>query len=317
MKRSYSLLVLLILLVFAWSSSFAANEIFRVLAAKGETMVQRDGKGSWSKLITGNQLFGKDNIKINNGAYLGLVHSKGRTLELKKAGTYSASELAKEIVNKNTKVSEKLANYVMSQVGASKDIIGDNDYRKNMSTTGAVERSIQTDALNQGSKIYANCPKRISVIGTEVNFSWSKAKDGNEYEYILTDRFDRPEFTKIIKDTIITINAKELKLNKDEYYFWKVRLTSNPDIKSDEICFSFLSDKKSNSIKDTVRLLKEDVGDDNAPAKVLLAGFYEQNYLIKEADKAYNEAIKLAPDVEEYQNMYKEFLMRTNYFSLK
>ena len=35
------------------------------------------------------------------------------------------------------------------------------------------------------------------------------------------------------------------------------------------------------------------------------------------AVKAYNEAIKLAPDVEEYQNMYKEFLMRTNYFSLK
>jgi hypothetical protein len=308
-------LVSLLLLIVSWSSIVAKSEEFRVLAAKGETLVQRDGKGSWNKLNTGNQLFANDNIKISNNAYLGLVHTKGRTMELKKAGTYSAGILAKELSSKKTKVSEQLANYLMKEV-ANKE--SDGNYKKNMGTPGAVERGMETDASGQKIKLIANCPRRLSIMGNTVNFSWSKATGKDVvYEFIITDRFDRQEFSTKLKENTFSVDAEALKLSKDVYYFWKVKVSSNEEIRSDEICFSFLSAQRAASIKETVALLKEDIGEENAPAKIILAKFYETNYLPNEADKAYQDAIKLMPDIDEYQGMYKEFLLRTNYYTSK
>jgi cytochrome c-type biogenesis protein CcmH/NrfG len=41
-----------------------------------------------------------------------------------------------------------------------------------------------------------------------------------------------------------------------------------------------------------------------------LAGFYEENKLFIDAITAYEQAIKLAPDVPTYQEAYEEFLLR-------
>jgi cytochrome c-type biogenesis protein CcmH/NrfG len=41
-----------------------------------------------------------------------------------------------------------------------------------------------------------------------------------------------------------------------------------------------------------------------------MAGFYEENKLFVDAIGAYEEAIKLAPDVPTYKEAYEEYLLR-------
>jgi hypothetical protein len=41
-----------------------------------------------------------------------------------------------------------------------------------------------------------------------------------------------------------------------------------------------------------------------------LAGAFEQNKLLIDAITAYQDAIKLAPDVDSYKELYKDFLIR-------
>jgi cytochrome c-type biogenesis protein CcmH/NrfG len=44
-----------------------------------------------------------------------------------------------------------------------------------------------------------------------------------------------------------------------------------------------------------------------------MAGYYEENLLIMDALTAYQQAIKLAPDVSVYSESYTEFLKRLGF----
>jgi hypothetical protein len=53
-----------------------------------------------------------------------------------------------------------------------------------------------------------------------------------------------------------------------------------------------------------------DIAEQTALNKFILAGFYEENNLFIDAISAYEEAVKLAPDVPSYREAYDEFLLR-------
>ncbi|MCA6432246.1 MAG: hypothetical protein IM574_01445 [Cytophagales bacterium] len=53
-----------------------------------------------------------------------------------------------------------------------------------------------------------------------------------------------------------------------------------------------------------------DMKEETALNKFILAGFYEENKLFIDAITAYEQAIKLAPDVPTYREAYEEFLLR-------
>jgi hypothetical protein len=60
-------------------------------------------------------------------------------------------------------------------------------------------------------------------------------------------------------------------------------------------------------------LLSEFIGEmseETALNKFIMAGFYEDNQLFIDAITAYEEAIKMAPDVDTYKEAYEEFLLR-------
>jgi cytochrome c-type biogenesis protein CcmH/NrfG len=54
----------------------------------------------------------------------------------------------------------------------------------------------------------------------------------------------------------------------------------------------------------------EDIQQETALNKFIMAGFYEENKLFVDAIGAYEEAIKLAPDVPTYKEAYEEYLLR-------
>jgi hypothetical protein len=71
-----------------------------------------------------------------------------------------------------------------------------------------------------------------------------------------------------------------------------------------------LSTADKERIKVQLNEISGQTDDASALNKLILAGFYEQNKLLIDASTAYLEAIRLAPEVPDYQEAYENFLLR-------
>ena len=323
MKHNRIMMFLLTAAFIMTSVINAFSYEFKVMAVKGKVQAIKDGKTE--DLKAGASLSKNDKLKLNDvKSYLSLVHSSGKTIELKNQGNYNVSELSSKVAAMKNSVSQRFANYVIDEISSSKDLLAKGNVKENMGTTGATERGVvhfntkkmkddNQPFVQKDSYIKINTPRKVNYMTQDIAFNWNKATKGKEYEFQISDRFDKPVFTKTLTDTSISVNAASLSLDKDVYYFWKVSLKSDNKIKSGDACFLVLSDKKIASIRDTVKLINEEIGaEKNATASIVLAKFYEQNYIIDEAIKSYRAALDQAPDVPEYQNLYKRFLNRIN-----
>jgi len=313
MKKLRISLISCLLAIALTGSLIAQNYEFKVMAAKGKPTVQKENSKSWDDIKLGTQLSGKDKIKLAGNSYISLIHKSGKTIELKKAGTFSIAELGKEVSANKSNVSKRFADYFLDEISSSEDLLASGEHRDKMKVTGSVERSMNTQPFINKNALQLNSPRKVNFLSNVFTFRWHEFETAKDYEFVLSDRFDKPVYSKTISGTSVTLNADELKLEKDTYYFWSVKAKGNDKNKSDDACFLILSDDKVKAIKDTVDIIKKEVGDENTPsAKIILAAYYEQNHIVDEAIKAYKDAATLAPDVEIYTKLYKRFLSRIN-----
>ena len=92
-KSAFILSILMVSAILGMSQGYT----FKVLASKGVTQV--DNGSGWTVLKTGTKLNKDSKVKIANGSYVGLMHSSGKTMELKSAGTYSVENLSGKLNN--------------------------------------------------------------------------------------------------------------------------------------------------------------------------------------------------------------------------
>jgi hypothetical protein len=297
------------LLVLALTASLMAQGYeFKVMASKGKSEVQKENSTNWADLKVGTQLGSKDKIKLTANTYLSLIHKSGKTIELKNAGTYSVAELSTGLSSNQANVSKRFSDYLMAELSSSEDLMSSKKGDKK--TTGSVERSMNTQPFVDRNALQLNSPRKINLLSNVFTFRWNEFENAKEYEFTLTDRFDKPVFTKTVIGNSFTLNADEMKLDKDTYYFWRVKAKGNDKSKSDDACFLVLSNEKVKAIKDTVETIRKEVGDDNATSKMILAAYYEQNFLVEEALKSFKEAVAMAPEIDQYKNLYKRFLQK-------
>ena len=74
-------------LILMTSTVFAQSYTFRVIANKGDNQVKKAGAASATALKTGSTLNSGDELIVSEGAYIGLMHSSGKTTEVRSAGT--------------------------------------------------------------------------------------------------------------------------------------------------------------------------------------------------------------------------------------
>lgn len=309
MKKSLLLIAVFTMLA---TSLFAAQYEFRVIAVKGNAQYYT-GKGSWKQLHTGTKIFNDYKIKLDKKSYLGMLHKTGKTLELKEKGKWTTKELATKLNKNSSNVAGKLTNYIVDQLGEEGDT--EFNYREGMETTGAVERSLNFgSAGNAAAFVQLKSPRKINFTTSSANFVWQKVKDENEYVFTITDRFDRIVHTKIIAGNSYLINANELKLKQNEYYFWHVACNNDRTIKSPDCAFSFLSHSSVDKINHEFEQLKAELRDENSALNQIVFGnFFEKNYLMDQALKHYKKAVELEPGVAKYQSIYTNFLKRGNF----
>jgi cytochrome c-type biogenesis protein CcmH/NrfG len=71
-----------------------------------------------------------------------------------------------------------------------------------------------------------------------------------------------------------------------------------------------MTQPQKDKIKISLGEIQNNVSEQTALNKLLLAGFYEEHHLYIDAVAAYEDAIRLAPDVAFYKESYDDFLIR-------
>ncbi len=311
MKNLRFLTVSVLMLALMTFSAFSKKDVFSVLAVKGNVQYKTDG--AWSKVMTGGNLPLSAVVKLESGSYLGLVFSNGNTAELKKAGEYSLKDIQGKLKDGKGELSSKLADYVMNEISSSKDLLSSENYRNNMETLGSVERAVEMDVLAKRQRIPVKSPFKSDIISGKITLTWMNTPGVDEYKLQITDLFNTV-FTETTADTNFVLNASSANLDRGVYYFWTVSSEKNPEIKSEETCIRFLSDKEAEEINGKLQDLLADVDENSALGKIITAAFYEQNNLIFDAKEQYKDAVAMAPDVDEYLFLYMRFLKRTKMY---
>ena len=291
MKKHF-ILPLVILLV--GSQVFSQGYTFKVLANRGENKIKT---GSETKpLKTGASLKSDDELIVSSNAYLGLVHSSGKTMELKEAGNHKVSELAQRVSQGGSSVASKYADFVLSKMSA--------EGKKNrLSATGAVHRGPE-------DPISVFLPSISEIYGDRALIQWDSSQVANAYKVTIRNMFDDTLMEIKTNENGIEVDMTDEKLAKENVLLIEVSDGNDPTRKTESKAIRRLSEDKTTQVKDQLDALMEGVEEVTALNKFILAGFFEENNLLADALTAYQEAINMAPEVDTFKEAYEEFLYR-------
>jgi hypothetical protein len=282
---------------FASSSFvFAQEYAFKVLANKGTNEV-KTGE-SWQPLRTGASLRSADEVKLSDNAYIGLVHASGKPMELKKAGSYKISELETK-VGSGSSVLNKYTDFILSSNSA--------EAKKNrLSATGAVHRATETAAI----KLLLPENQHSGIYNTTAVINWDGAKVAGPYVVTLRNMFDDELARVETPETSIRVDLNDPKFASENAVLVEVASKADAKLASKQHLIKKLTPADNEKIRKSLAEINGEVQEQTALNKLILAGFYEENNLFIDAISAYEEAIKLAPDVPSYKEAYEEFLLR-------
>ncbi len=287
---------LLAFVVLAWFASIATyaqkDYTFKVLVNKGKNEVKAaDG---WQLVKVGASLKDTDELKLVENAYLGLVHSSGKPLEVKQAGKYKVDALAKQ-VSGGTSVLNKYTDFILSS---------NTTKRNSLTATGAVHRGPEIIEL------YLPKAEHAIIFNNDIIVNWDAAKIPGPYlvsfSSLYGDKLDEIE----TKESRVNVNLNGPNFINEDNILVVVKSKSDPNKISEVYTLKKLSKADKTRIKNSLNEISTSLADKTAMDQYILAGFYEENHLIIDAITAYLEAIKLAPDVPSFQEDYNTFLIR-------
>lgn len=303
MKRLNTSIVFLMLSLMM-SQVRGQDFAFRVLASKGDNQLKaRETEDVWRPLKTGEKLKAGDEIKAAEDTYLGLVHHSGKTLEIKQAGHYTASQLVDLIKKGESTVLGKYANFLMTKMSEEEqDVV--KDYRRYQNATGAVKR-----AMSSATALKVLMPQTTTVLGPMVTIRWIEADLPEKPAYIVTlkDKFSKTIKTLKTKEPFITIGLEESVMANQDLIIFEVLVAGKKRYSSEEYGIKKLDVKGGEDLKEELAAINEG-NVQSAMGYLLKATFFEENELLLDAITAYEKAIDLEPEVAEFKVLYSRFI---------
>ncbi|HEY9007009.1 MAG TPA: hypothetical protein VIM75_12805 [Ohtaekwangia sp.] len=286
-------LALVVCILITFTQVVTAQEVaFKVLVNKGKNEVKSGA--NWQTIKVGSSLKAVDELKVAENSYVGLVHVSGKPLEVKQAGKYKVSDLAAK-VSGGSSVLNKYADFILSS----------NTQKGNsMQATGAVHR---------GSIIPLYLPiatQNPAIYNDEIIINWDAEKIPGPYIVKFKSLFDEELAKKQTNENSISINLADADFANEDNILVTVESKADPNKVSEVYTLKRLSKADKARIKNLLNEIAAQTEEETALNKLVLAGFYEQNSLLIDAITAYQEAIKLAPDVPTFKDAYNDFLIR-------
>lgn len=298
MKKGRSLLVVGAF-IMSFSTVFGQGDYaFKVLANKGTNEIKSGD--TWMAVKTGASLKKEDEIKLAENSYIGLVSVSGKPLELKASGSYKVVDLLSKVQSGSTSVVNKYTDFILSSNSA--------EAKKNrLSATGAVHRG----APEQTLVVYlSENTTKTNVLNNIVIISWEKAN--GPYVVTLKNMFEEDLQVIETPETSVEIDLASAKLAPEHTIIVELKSKADHKVKSTPHIIKKLAPAQADAIRKELAQVNSDVSEETALNKFILAGFYEEHNLYIDAMTAYEQAIKMAPDVPSYKEAYDEFLLRNN-----
>lgn len=295
------LLTFILLSAFLGAGTSAQDELFTVIACSGKVFLSGSDTSRWTLLSTGGKVLKGNRIKTGNNCYLGLCHINGRTLEILKAGLFSADELSENLKAENNSVTKKLTDFLVNEIVVK-------NKSKEMKYISAVARQNLT-------YIDKDFPVFSVIIDSTVTFRWYPAKDVRLYAFRLLGPSSNTVLIKETPESTLSVNIAGLNLEPGKPYRWLVFNTEDPSVSSDSSVIMVLSRSDLAAINDSLEALRSDLSDSLSPLQQIMeATFFENNKMNLKALECYNHAISLTEQVPEFQKKYLLFLLRAGLF---
>lgn len=294
---------LLVLVFIAVISVQAQDYDFRVLVSKGENQVRTSG--DWSALKTGSKLNSGQEIKIAESGYVGLVHSSGRTKELRSAGTYDIKSLASGVPAGAKGITQKYADFVLSKMTPEQK---EENRRKYANVTGAVERGDDDASIN----LYM--PTSVSVYNQDAVIRWDEVSGASTYQVKLKNIFEEVIMVAETSEPTYQIdftNPKIAAAAVEDLIIVSISLKGNDDVKSKDAAIEPVGKEDEPEFAKELVEVQTSLGESESSInELILAELYEENGFFLDALTSYEKSVKLSPDVPFFQEAYEEFLIR-------
>lgn len=279
---------LLLLLFFV--SGILFSETFKVEKISGNVILN----GS-IKVLSNTTIDEKDRIEIIENSYLIVSNSSKKKLEIRKSGIYSGAKIKSQFRLSNINVNSKLAKSLLDDLSESEDLLENSSLTENMSTLGAVERSILNPNI-----VYS--PRNSHAL-PEVNFKWFPV--AKMYRLVILDIKGETLYSISTNQTELTLNISIILPNAGECFFWYLEYDNK---KTDEFCIFLYSLNEILEIRKEEDLLKSQLNLLDPVDNMIMAKFYESYDLVTESIYYYERCVTLNPEIEEHLLMYYKFL---------
>ncbi len=293
------------LLLLVHGVSAQSDFAFSVIASKGNSTVGN------TPLKNGSKVTSDQTINVPAGAYLGLSHKNGKTIEIKAAGAHRVSELEKQVkATGASSLTSKYATYVASEITASSGS-GDSRLGK-MVKTGSVKRG-----MPKGILAFTHASEKMAkLLGNELVITWAfdeataggvKEGDVPAYDLVIEDLFGKEIFRTEVAGNSYIFNWDEKAKNMQQITY-SIKAKNHSEVATAEkIAVQRIS---GNSAQEYNKDLAAFGDDNSALIHIIRANYFEEKGLILDAKASYENALEIAPEVDDFKSLYKEFLGR-------
>lgn len=282
-----------ILVFSALTVSLSAQDFaFRVMATKGANEVKSGD--TWQPIKGFMQIKLTDEIRVADNGYLGLMHTKGSSLEVRQAGVYKAADLSARVAG-GSSLMNKYADFLLSNNAEGK--------KNKLSATGAVHRGV-------GMDVYLPENQHSDVFGNTVTVKWEPAKTGGPYVVTVTDMFGTEITRREVPEPVTQFDLGQPEFLRQDNLLIQLYAKRDPTNQSDSYLVKRLNKTHRESVQSQLADLNSGFQEENALKHFVLASFFEEQKLLIDAIGAFERAVKLAPDVDAYRDAYEDFLLR-------
>lgn len=270
----------------------AQQYAFKVLVNKGKNEI-RTGN-TWQPVKVGAALLASDELKVSPAGYVGLVHVSGQPMELKSAGRYKVADLAGQVKGGPSALSQ-YTDFILSTT---------DPVKTNLTATGSVHRGTRE------IYVFLPDPKQAVIFNEKVAITWEKDPGTHIYVVRLNSMFGDDLDQYEVRDTTLVINLHVPKLANEDNILVTILSKNDSEKASESFMLKKLSAADKVRIKSALSEIAAVTAEETALSKLYLASFFEQNSLLIDAATAYQQAIRLAPDVPYFQEAFNNFLTR-------
>ncbi len=180
--------------------------------------------------------------------------------------------------------------------------------RSRLNATGAVSRATGSAAIN------VMAPSQADLLGDLAILRWDAPEgftEDDSYVVKIENIFNEEIYSEETKKTSVALDFSDEDLAYDMgLYLVKIYKKGDDEIASGEVGIKKVKSGDKVEVQENLANLKSEVSDDSPLNKIIYASFYEENGLILDALTKYEEAIKMSPDIDDFQELYQNFLIK-------